>query len=256
MIQQPTNNGAIPWFVENFRLTAFPGPSARVNSSGWWEKVVGQPPDNQSAQPKFGIMREDGLFEGAKLILSVQPSRIDWLFISAYDQESDGPAFEKLSDFISGTNTFLKAMNRWLAISPTLSRLAFGAVLVMPVANKIAGYEKISPFLPNMKLDPHNSSDFLYQINRPRESEKIKELKINRLCKWSVAITTLTQIVLGPNNILPIPIPEAQRLLARLELDINTASEFADEFSQDNVNLLFQELISLGKEIASKGDIP
>ncbi len=255
MTQQPTNNGAIPWFAEALRLTAFPSPSAQIDTSTLWESVVGQKPDNQNIQPKLGIRQEDGLLEGGKLILNVQPARVEWLFTTAYDQEANGPAFEQLPNFTTGLDIFIKVIDRWFVKSPLLSRLAFGAVLIIPVENRALGYEKITSFLPDIKIDPYNSSDFLYQINRPRESKQIKGLKINRLCKWSVAMTTLTQFVLGP-RISPIAIPESQRLLARLELDINTAAEFSGELSSNQTESLFQELISLGKEIAANGDVP
>ena len=47
------------------------------------------------------------------------------------------------------------------------------------------GYRELGRFLPAVRLD-EDSSDFSYQINRPRRSTVIPELSVNRLSKWSV----------------------------------------------------------------------
>lgn len=242
------------WLASTLRLTAFPHPSSQANSSTWWETVIGQPPDNRQVQPKTGVLLDEGSFETGKLILNVQPIRVDWLFIPTFDQETNSPAVSHLATFQSAVTTFVGLAERWFNICPSLVRLAFGAVLDIPVTNRPDGYRRLMEFLPGIQLDADGSSDFLYQINRPRVSRYAPTLRINRLSKWSVAMATSAQIVLGPRAI-HYAVPGQEYLSARLELDINTAADFQEELSREQFAPLFLELIELGKEIAMRGDI-
>ena len=49
----------------------------------------------------------------------------------------------------------------------------------------VEGYEALASLLPTIRVDPANSEDMFWQINRPRRSKVITR-KINRLSKWSV----------------------------------------------------------------------
>src|SRR4029077_16583024 len=77
---------------------------------------------------------------------------------------------------------------RWIKeMSPTISRLAFGAVLFQSAESHETGYELLKSYLPKLEVDSKGSFDFLYQINRPRLSMSgIPSLQINRLSKWAV----------------------------------------------------------------------
>ncbi len=105
-----------------------------------------------------------------------------------------------------------------------------------------------------MQLDP-TSSDFSYQINRPRISGSgIPDLKINRLSKWSVASWRLEEWSLGPQT--TVKTLEGQEAFScRLELDINTAADFSGEITSQSLASIFAEQINLGAEIAEHGDI-
>ncbi|MDQ7034545.1 MAG: hypothetical protein Q9P01_06835 [Anaerolineae bacterium] len=115
-----------------------------------------------------------------------------------------------------------------------------------------AGYEKLTELLP-FKIDAENSSDFFYQINRRRNSNTISNLELNRLSKWSVLKlqTALIRTDIAANQLITLP----EAYACRLELDINTIQNFEGELDQDKLSDLFYELINLGKEIATKGDI-
>jgi hypothetical protein len=159
-----------------------------------------------------------------------------------------------LGPFIETLEVFLGLTNRWFELEtcPPLVRLAFGAVLLQPVENQTQGYEILSTYLP-FQVDLEETSDFLYQINRRRESATgIADVKINRLAKWSVQKTSQ-----GFVPIIPLGQPQqlAEFLACRLELDINTIAEFEGEFSREQLPRLFDELVALGKEIAEQGDI-
>jgi len=152
---------------------------------------------------------------------------------------------------------FSPLMRRWFELEscPPVQRLAFGAILRQPVNDQQSGYRQISAYLPFVKLDAENSSDFSYQINRPRVSTSgFAELKINRLSKWSVVAGQSIQFAVGLTSARYLP--GRAYFACHLEVDINTAAEFQGELPRDQLPQIFQELVDLGIEIAREGDIP
>ncbi|MSQ46812.1 MAG: hypothetical protein EXR78_00250 [Deltaproteobacteria bacterium] len=155
-------------------------------------------------------------------------------------------------------NIFPQLMTRWLESRecPVTQRLAFGATLWQPVDDQQTGYRQLAAYLPGLQLalEGEGASDFLYQINRARNSSSaIAGLRINRLSKWSVSFWAIAELPL---------VPEARFRFhqkgtgCRLELDINTHPDFPGDLPQDQLGQIFNELVTLGQEIAREGDIP
>jgi hypothetical protein len=184
----------------------------------------------------------------------LQPNRIDWL-LGPGEKEIEGiPAIGRFPQVI---DKFGQVMSTWFGLTtcPSSSRIAFGAVLIIPVSDLVRGYKEILKFLPfDLDMDPINTSDFFYQINRRRESEKFKDLRVNRLSKWSVASWRDIHFSVDSGGAKSIPADE--RFGLRLELDINTDPKFDGTFTQDLAFQVFSELVDFGKEIACYGDIP
>ena len=82
----------------------------------------------------------------------------------------------------------------------------------------------------------------------------VDNLKLNRLSKWSVAATQGVLVSFTPSQIAAVP-TSRQIYAGRLELDINTAPDFAGELDRGKLSQLFNELMELGTEIAEKGDV-
>src|SRR5208282_50763 len=83
---------------------------------------------------------------------------------------------------------------------PPAIRLAYGAILLQPVDNRETGYLRLGELASAVKIDP-KSEDFFYQINRPRESTTLKNMRLNRLSKWSVALFQPMRFAFGfPQN--------------------------------------------------------
>lgn len=239
------------WQVESLRLTVFLAPGAVVVDSAW-EDLVGKPPEASVRRP---VHQDEGGFEDGRLILATQPSRVDWLYTADLGKIETGlPTVGSFSDAVS---KFQQLMHRWLKGCPPITRLAFGAILLQPVDNRIEGYKRIVEYLPSVKLDGENSSDFAYQINRPRVSNNIDALQINRLSKWSVMEMQRLQFVIPAEQVAVAQpaAPGEKKSACRLELDINTSHVFTGEFPKGKFFLVFDELITLGKEIAEKGDV-
>jgi hypothetical protein len=244
------------WQAEILRLTAFPSPAAQLGEPTWWRDLIGEHPETRISRPRRGGQQEEGRFEGRKLVLRVEPTRIDWLLAPIDDQAREVEGVPTTGPFPESLQIFLQLILRWFELEtcPPVQRLAFGAILLLPVENPQAGYRQISTYLP-LQLDPEGSSDFSYQINRPRDSTSgISSLKINRLAKWSVLSLTMGELSLGPTSVDY----SARQIhhVCRLELDINTALDFRGELSREQLPQIFQELVNLGQEIVREGDIP
>lgn len=245
----------IEWQAETLRLTAFPLNPERLTESSWWEDLVGESPDSKTSQPKTGELEQVGPFEHGKLVLKVQPARTDWIYTHIKEAETVGQLEAgAVGPFLNSLEVFNPRMIRWFEICPPIQRLAFGAILVAPVEDRKAGYLQLSGYLPSVTLDPEGSSDFLYQLNRPRESSIDGfEIKINRLTKWSIGVWRSLELLMSPVS-AAYRRTEGQPF-CRLELDINTDQNFASELPKEKLNQIFQTLVDLGKEIAQKGDI-
>ena len=160
-----------------------------------------------------------------------------------------------IGPFPKSLESFVPLMRNWLNSCLPVVRVAFGAILLQPVKTQQEGYQLIAEYLPSVKLSPGESSDFSYQINRPRDSKTgIPNLRINRLTKWSVAQYFERRVPMAPGAIRHFD--SEVRLDCRLELDINTAPDFQEDLPSGELSRIFEELVALGEEIATKGDLP
>jgi hypothetical protein len=243
------------WQTEVLRLTGFrTGPDSRRDLD-LWRRVVGDEPEFRHVKPKVGEQQDGGPFRDGKLVLQLQSARIDWLYLPELDAADD-----KTTDISFPTSLahFLPAMSEWLRDSGPINRLAFGAILRLPVLDRVVGYRQLSDLLP-FTVDAETSSDFLFQINRPRSSRIVPGLKINRMCKWSVGFLVLFKPV---EVNLSAPAREAvaefdrQDDHCRIELDINTVLDPGIILETPHSGEVFHELVELGREIVRVGDHP
>ena len=248
------------WNAEILRLTAFHIEPTSPQDINWWADLMGEPAETKTVQQRIGGQIEQGLFtgiRGVKLVNQVQPHRIDWS-LQLHEPDPQINVFPTIGQFIEVVEIFVDVMARWLKLKtcPMLQRLAFGAILTYPVDSHAAGYRQLSAYLPNVKLDPESSSDFLYQINRVRDStSKIDGLGINRLSKWSVATLQTMSFSFGQD--LDTSMDKGSLLRAcHLELDINTKTDAKKPLPSNRIDQIFQELVNLAKEIIKEGDIP
>jgi len=240
------------WQAEILRTTCFLSSATQLGTKDWWHELIGKQPENRILRLKESLQQDEGHIDGVKLILGIRPMRIDWIAVPNEDQDRFW-----IGPFQDSLNLFLDLMLRWLKVGPPLKRLAFGAVLMLPVDDQKSGYAMIAKYLSHIKIDSEGSSDFFYQINRRRDSKvEVHDLKINRLSKWGVAKRGIGQIDLSPDIARINFFPASESYVCRLELDINTIAEYQNDLPREQLDNIFQELVDLGKEIAINGDIP
>ena len=246
------------WEVNTLRLTAFPDPVFEFDHSSWWTDVAREPADTRVIEPKKAKHRDEGPVEDGKLVLEVQRGRIDWLF-HAPEPDPEMDRIPSMGELPQVLETFCELMSRWFEVNecPTVTRLAFGTVLLYPVDDRETGYRQLAPYLPSVRLDPAGSSDFSYQINRSRDSiSGIAGLRINRLSRWSVSRFGRISLLLRPTVAELRSVPVQDHFACRLELDINTCVDYYKALGQEQLPRVFQELVDLGREIVANGDIP
>jgi hypothetical protein len=207
------------------------------------------PADTDLRKPKEGIVRLESSVEGGKQSLTTSFGRVDFCLEGG---EGGGaprllgapgdmsPSFVRLSKSLLGIASF-----------PPATRLAFGTVMELPARDKEEGYRQLSAYLP-FQIGESNSSDFLYRINRPRNSRILNELRINRVSVWSLSMLRQTQLTpSATGHIASSARSTGPQYACRVELDINTDAQFTDPLN----NTIFDELVDLAKEIYTKGDI-
>ena len=154
-------------------------------------------------------------------------------------------------------SVFDSGVRAWLQTQPKLQRLAFGTIVVDEVNDRVAGYKVLNQLLPKVDIDIEHSSDFVYQINRPRlvKFDDHLSIKINRLSKWStVAVVSQTLTVVAKERLRPSNVVASIRNYSRAELDLSTDPEVL-ELPSSQIEPIWKKLVDLARELLLKGDV-
>lgn len=243
------------WTTETLRLTAYHQLGRQKDDNGWWETIVGVAPESKNLKLREGGYEVAGSHAGAVLTLKADLMRFDWLLTPAISLDRLAVGFPTIGPLPDALNAFLPLMRAWLTKAPPVFRLAFGAVVLQPVEDRIKGHRALAPYLPCIELDPEHSSEFSYSINRHHKADAFGGMHINRLSRWSVGhfqAMMLTMIVGQSGRSDAVPGQTLDAL--RVELDINTDAERKESLPQDQLPALFDHLAILGQEILEKGD--
>jgi hypothetical protein len=237
------------WQLESARLVAFPAEPALFLEQHWWQDLTsGQPEDHVSARKK-NLREERGSFQGVSLSLRIDPTRVEWSIQPPGEFEDPLESYPTIGSFREKVNWFVGLLGSWLADScPPLLRLAFAGKLLQSTGTQQEAYRILGAYLPAANLNP-NPNDFLFQVNRRRMSTVVPGLPINRVTSWSKLNVALS---MPPRA--PFSWPE--NCYSAVELDMNTAPERSEVLPRELLPQLFEELVSLGVEIAERGDIP
>lgn len=244
------------WKVGFLRLTCFVPPGVTYKDPGWWEKFVGEPPEAKTAKPKEGSEVITGPGLGGVVTLSLDPSRIDWI-VNTPELAINSPDLPTIGSFRNIGGKFQDFGFSWLKEAPATNRIAFGALLLIPMKDREEGYRNLSQILKTVAVDPVDSEDFLFQINRPRKSKVLEGLRINRLAKWSVGVLRglSLRLTAAKASVMANANVASSYHFCRLELDVNTDAERIEALPQAQLAEIFSELVDQASEIAERGDV-
>lgn len=240
------------WSIESLRLTTFHAAPLGPETVDWWKVVAGTEPDTSESKRATSERTEIGSFAGGQLVLHIALGRCDWHLVSPIIIESPttslGSVDEAIGLFPIGAFDLIRSRSDVL-------RIAFGTVAFLQAEGRRDGYSQLQAYLPSVKLDPEGSSDFLYQINRSRQTtlESGRQIIANRVSKWSVRMISLTTgLESGP------PGASAHISIARpsVEIDVNSAGYAENAYTENELKELYGAAREMTAEILRDGDVP
>ena len=247
------------WQAENLRLSVFMVDPIDPLQTRSWERLVGSVPDELRTQPPQQLVTEEGPFLNGRLRVETRGNRFDWRLFPDLKQLNSSFEFPSLGSYAAAEEGFRNLMLKWLDGCPAIHRIAYGAILLLPANDVSDTYKILADLLPAVEIDIESTRDFTYRINRRRHSRYgIEGLEINRLSTWSAVqiIGAVVDVSASGHTAPKVTQLPNSRNICRLELDINTAPEHTAELRKDFVNGIFNELVDMGNEIATRGEIP
>lgn len=247
------------WKLESLRLTGFFKNPIAIDATSWWAAFASKEPEEQKIQNGIQTV-EMGSWAQGVLQVSRNTLRFDVSY-SANQNSHDLTSSEmpNLGFFPESGTEFFETSKKYLTADLLLSRLALGCVLIRPVSDKKEAYSLLQGLLKgSVILDPDNSQDFFYQINRPRISKTDPKLEVNRVSKWNSLRFVTKQITVVDKQVIdatPAGRDSDYKYFIRLELDISS-TQTPVVLNADKKVKYFEEFLDLTKEISVKGDIP
>jgi len=234
------------WQTEQLRFTFFFAPEHHGLWSDFWTKITASEAEHRNENRLAGQIVEQGTWDDKQLVTTHFRDRLDVVI-------QDGNRAFNLPDigaFVETADLFAARVIAAITapLYATVTRIAFGGVLLQATESKEASYRALSQYLPHVELD-ETSKDFLYQINRPVFSEVNSAIGINRITKWNGIVGKLIEVDEQGTGVV------ISQHAYRLEFDVNSAAETA--FSGENVASpeSLSELLALAKKIAANGDL-
>lgn len=251
MSEQRIATSDIQWEAESLRFTAFPPLSVSFEIQPLWGRLVGRSPEEVSERPQQGLRIETGALGERQLVVSQLPSRLDIVLgAKAGIANTLEIPFISLGAYESAVEPHATLIRKWLSTAPAVGRIAYAPIVLCRVNSKEEGYRLLQQLLPQLPIDPVNSQDLVWQINRPRSSKVVSEVKIYRLQRWTVLRRQKLDFVSAPAQTTVIP--TMQEDAVRLELDIST--EPPGPLPSEALTGLFDELLDSAHEIMVSGD--
>ena len=245
----------IDWQVESLRFTLFRA-SPIETIIPLWETLTREKPEKVDSQPRANIIIEEGTVVLGSLTHISDPLRINWTLSPSQEQQQRTASFPTLGSLFQIKGQFINMMKDWLTSEavPKTNRIALGSISVIINENKASAYKQLSSFLHHVKIDIENSTDLVYQINRPIKSIVESGLIINRLSKWSAQRVSGIGFLVGERpELIQVQDPRSY-FASRLELDINTSQYNKNPLPKEKLVPLLQEFSQLVDQISTEGD--
>lgn len=253
------NMNKVSWNAGTIRLTALYSDQVVRPLMDGFAQVFGIAAEVQIRDKRQGIEQDFGKLDDRSAILTSASGRLELIFGPVAEADAAAPQVQgwSLTQALESARHFSSS---WSAFATQPHRIAFGVELKFTVSSREEGYKVLQQYLACLQIDPVNSSDLSYQINRPRLlNTSGSSIRVNRLSRWSsrTKIPLLLRTVFnesGPQS------SSAQRgemeQYAGADIDVNTdASREASLGEEKDVHELYLKMVALAEEIAEKGDI-
>ena len=242
------------WDVESLRVSLFsPVGSPTSAKPELWEKVTGEEPDSIDTRPRERVTRALGHVEQNNLQLLVREERLDWIIQPNIDSHMPTDPVPTLKDTQDTLQILQKATRCSLETISIVQRFAFSPVLIKHVPDPTAGIAQLSRYLPRLNTDSMEGLDFIYQTNVRQRSTSVPHVRINRLSKWSIVQVGTLELKIRASERPHVNTPSV-RYARMLNLDVNS-DPTTGAMSNDKIPRLFDELVVLANQVATKGDI-
>lgn len=226
---------ASEWLPYQARVSLFRASVGPFHRWSVTELYQVEPEISQTSGPNKDYLEVGSLGVGKIQVISTV-SRVDVIW-AAQVTPSEMPMLGDLADVFE---VFLKPLEERVK-ECAWARVALGLHVGCQVEDRISGYSSIARRLKDVALDGENTRDFLYQINRfkqfPLGSDSVL---INRVTKWAVSRIGIAQLTaeLTSGNVSNELVT---LLVAGVEMDFNSAAEFARALSGDESWSILQD---------------
>ncbi|TDV54422.1 hypothetical protein EC919_104158 [Pseudomonas graminis] len=231
------------WRVEVLRFTFFYSEPQSGRGRDWWKALTGIDPETTVNKQQTGEYVESGPYLQGQLDLKVAFNRLDWTL--TYPLASM-PDYVPPMDLQTSLDTMYDAFKK-ITLDPNVIRVAFGAVLLMPVENAHKGNIIFNEYMPFVKVDLDNVEDLFLQVNFPYVARSYDGMKINNVAKWSVMSGQFMQMAIGG-------FPQiSTNFLVRGEVDLSSAGERQTPLDGESVIPLLDEFVAKTYSIFQEG---
>ncbi|HYM30439.1 MAG TPA: hypothetical protein VEU47_04020 [Candidatus Cybelea sp.] len=248
------------WQANLLRLTVFLQAPLQDTTTVWHDFAAADP-EVDEFRSREGMRRQFGGFGGAALEVQASAPRIDFLLTPAAptDTPPGPPSFPPTVFGAAGEKLglFCEAVRGWLAeATPNTLRIAFGAILMIPVSSRAEGYGYLSRLLQSVEVDADTTEELLYRVNRPKQSQTNGSLRLNRIMTWScLRFRAFTTAGAMPGPGIPT-LRLGEEHFVRLEVDNSTPAERSEPLETSQVGAIYDELVRMAIENAENGELP
>jgi hypothetical protein len=250
-----TPDSAMKWDVESLRVSVFFVPPGLATFDSLLGAIARVEPEVVSERPKIN-KSEVGRAPSGHFFLTQQRERIDLLLGVRGDQAPpEDVSFYNVGSYEKAKEILFEPAKRLVEFQgAAISRVAFGAILLANVSDRIEGYKMLTPLLPSIKVDPANSEELFWQINRPRASSVLNTIRINRISKWSVLNAQRMLFQMSPEASIATA---ASPVMTAVKADLEANTPVSDAaLPKDRLKDILEELWLAVEELSVKGDVP
>jgi hypothetical protein len=246
-----SDQGRDNWQAQLLRLTLFT-PRQLPELETIWRDIIGRDPDIDENRVRESTRRQSGPLGDRQLETVVTPARADVVMTVAVQEGFPVPYFGPAEAEIRGFATLVSPWLDRIAHVGNIIREAFGAVLVLPAADRVASYRELDHLLKSVNVDPINTKDLVYRVNRPKIYGN--DIELNRLTTWA---SFVQRKLFGLGAALGDPsTPVSEEFFVRLEIDNNTPGERTEPLEPREVVPIFEALVEMALENAARGELP